>query len=220
MGRRSRDAATRTVTTGSGRRRPGPALTVCLAFGAGSVPFSQLAARAFAGADLRRVGTGTVSGTGLYEVAGFGPLALAGVFEVAKGAVGPAVAGRRRPWLAAAATAAAISAHNWSPWLGGAGGRGIAPALGATAVIAPEATGMLLVGMVGGRLAHQSGVATLAAVAGLVPLLGRRGAPGVALALAVTLPMVVKRLAGNRPATGSDRRAILRSRLLFDRDPT
>ena len=43
----------------------------------GAIPFSNLFARRLRGIDLRDEGTGTVSGTGLYRVAGFGPLALA-----------------------------------------------------------------------------------------------------------------------------------------------
>lgn len=189
------------------------------AFLFGSLPFSQWAARLFAGADLRRTGSGTVSGTGLYEVAGFGPLVLAGVLDVAKGAVGPALAGRRRPWLAAAATAVTLSGHNWSPWLGGAGGRGLSPALGAMAVSAPEGTALLTAAMAAGRLARQSALVTLAASCGLVALLGRRGPSGIGLGLAVTVPMVAKRLSGNGAPTGGDRRAVAWSRLLFDREP-
>lgn len=41
-----------------------------VAFAAGSIPFSNLAARRARGVDLRRVGTGTVSGSALYRVAG------------------------------------------------------------------------------------------------------------------------------------------------------
>lgn len=202
------------------RRLRGPAGAVPAAFVLGSLPFSQWAARLFAGTDLRRVGTGTVSGSGLYEVAGFGPLVVAGSLDVAKGAVGPWLAGRSRPWLAAAATAATLSAHNWSPWLRGAGGRGLSPALGATLVSAPEGTALLLAAMVAGRLARQSALATLAATGGLVGLLGRRGPSGVALGLAVAAPMVAKRLAGNGSPAGDFGRAVAWSRLLFDRDPS
>src|SRR5207248_5425303 len=40
-------------------------------YAAGSIPFSYVAARIATGVDLRRPGSGTVSGTGLYEVSGF-----------------------------------------------------------------------------------------------------------------------------------------------------
>lgn len=198
------------------------------AFAAGSVPCSGLTARLVAGVDLRQVGSGTVSGTGLYSVAGFGPLAVAGSLDVAKGAVGPLLAGRSRPMLAAAACGAAVAGHNWSPLLRGAGGRGISPALGATLVTAPEAAAVLLGGLAVGRLARQTGLASLVALAVTVPLLThRRGRIGLATALAVAAPMVAKRLAGNphdggrlRAGAGRHRRgAVLASRLLFDRDP-
>src|SRR5438067_4819107 len=108
-----------------------------LSFAVGAIPFSYVAGRRARGVDRRRVGSGTVSGTSLYRVAGFGPLAAAGVFEVAKGSVGAALAGRTRPALQAGAGAAAVVGHNWSPWLRWAGGRGISPAMGALLVSAP-----------------------------------------------------------------------------------
>ena len=80
----------------------GPLAAIPAGFVAGSVPFSNLMAHRTRGVDLRTVGTGTVSGTALYQQAGFLPLATAGIFEVAKGAVGPALAGRDRPATAAA----------------------------------------------------------------------------------------------------------------------
>jgi hypothetical protein len=85
-----------------------------LSFLAGSIPSSNIAARRRASVDLRDVGTGTVSGSALYRVAGFGPLALTGVADIAKAAVGPVLAGPTRPRLAALAGSAAIAGHNWS----------------------------------------------------------------------------------------------------------
>src|SRR5207244_1892983 len=105
-------------------RRPArrsPAVVLAAGYAAGAIPFSNIAARRARGVDLRAVGTGTVSGTALYRVAGFGPLALAGIFDVAKGAVGPVLAGRDRPVLAAAGGGLAVAGHNWSPFLAGAG---------------------------------------------------------------------------------------------------
>lgn len=198
------------------RRRWAPALS----YAAGSVPFSQLVALLVATADLRHTGSGTVSGTGLFEVAGFGPLAAAGVFEVAKGALGPALCGRTRPYLGALSAAAAIAGHNWSPWLRGAGGRGLSPALGATVVAAPEGTLVLVAGMAVGRLLRHSGAATLASAVLLVPVLWRsRGAAGAALACAVLAPMCVKRVMGNAAVEGPHPWRRRMHRLVFDRDP-
>lgn len=200
---------------------PPPAVVLAVSYAAGSVPFSGLAARLVAGVDLRNTGSGTVSGTGLYEVAGFAPLALAGSLDVAKGAVGPLAAGHKRPWLLAAASASTLVAHNWSPWLRGAGGRGISPALGATLVSAPEGTVLLLGGLAVGKLLHNTGLVSFIALALLAPVLERRrGREGLVLSLGVLAPMLVKRLAGNRPPPPGRRRPeVLVTRLLFDRDP-
>ncbi len=205
---------------GPGGRRTVPAGTVLLvSFAAGAVPFSGLAARLIAGVDLRTRGSGTVSGTGLYEVSGFGPLAVAGSLDVAKGVVGPLLAGRRRPALSAVAAGAAIAGHNWSPLLGGAGGRGISPALGATLATAPEGAAVLAAGLAGGRLVHQTGLGCLAAYLVLAPVLvRRRGWRGGVLAVCVAGPLIAKRLAGNALPPRDDLRRTLRTRLLFDRD--
>lgn len=187
-------------------------------FLAGSVPFSNLAARWCTGTDLRTIGTGTVSGSGLARVAGVGPLFVAGVFEVAKGAVGPLVAGRRRPLLAAAAGAFAVVGHNWSPWLGGAGGRGISPAMGAMLVTAPAGAAVLVLGLAVGKLAGETAVGSLAADAVLIPLTWAAHGPSGALAgAAVLVPMLAKRLFGNTPPREQSRQVYL-YRLLFDRD--
>jgi len=201
-------------------RPPSVPAVLSVSFLLGAIPFSGVAARLVAGVDLRRTGTGTVSGTGLYEVAGFGPLALAGSLDVAKGAVGPLLAGRNRRVLGAMAAGAAVTGHNWSPVLRGAGGRGISPALGAGLVLAPEAVVVLGVGLGGGRLLRQSGLGTFIAAVALFPVLARRrGVPGVALAFAIALPMLVKRVTGNDgAATGSSTRTYV-WRLLFDHDP-
>jgi len=191
-------------------------LAVSLA--AGSVPFANIAARRTRGVDLRRVGSGTVSGTSLYRVAGFGPLAVAGLFEVGKGAVGPLLAGRDRPGLQAAAAGVSVSAHNWSPLLGGAGGRGISPSLGALLAIRPEGAGVLLTGLIAGKLLGETAIGSLVADAALVPVLRRTGGRRAAVAgAAVLAPMLVKRLMGNGPVVGP-RWSTYRNRLLLDRD--
>ncbi len=211
-------------------RTAGP-LTILVSFLAGSVPFSQLAARLVAGTDLRAIGTGTVSGTALYEIAGFRPLAVAGLFDVGKGAVGPllarsAIDGRRRRHsrspnlLSAVAAGAAVAGHDWSPWIGRAGGRGLSPALGATVVLAPEGTLVLALGMLAGRLVRQSGLVTLLAALSLPAVLAsRRGGSGLALGVCICGPMIVKRVLGNTPLPAAPGARVL-SRLLFDRDPS
>jgi glycerol-3-phosphate acyltransferase PlsY len=193
------------------------ALTLVLAFCAGSVPCSNIAARRTVGVDLRRVGTGTVSGTGLYRVAGFGPLAVAGVCDVAKGALGPLVAGDR-PVLGALAAGVAVVGHNWSPWLRGAGGRGLSPAIGALLAEAWPGAVLLLGGMAVGRLARQTALGSFVAQLALTPVLAvTHGRHGALAGAAVALPMLVKRVAGNRPPARRDVATYAR-RLVFDDD--
>ena len=183
----------------------------------GAIPFSNIAARRTRGVDLRHVGSGTVGGTALYRVAGFVPLAVAGVFDVSKGAVGPALAGDR-PFLAAAAGGAAVAGHNWSPFLRGAGGRGVAPALGALLVNAWPGAVLLLVAMIVGKWAGETGVGTLVALVALVPVLGWAYGTSAAVAGgAVAAPMLIKRVTGNGPPVADPPTTYL-NRLIFDRD--
>jgi len=194
------------------------AALVAASFLAGGVPLSNIAARRLAGADLRQVGSGTVSGTGLFTVGGFRPLAIIGPLEVAKGALGPLLAGRARPALAAAAASAAIAGHNFSPFLRGAGGRGLAPALGATLVLAPEGTALLAAGLAAGRAARQTGLGCFLAYVALGPVLYRaRGRDGLRIAAAIAGPLLVKRLTGNGPPARRRPGTYLR-RLVYDRD--
>ncbi len=190
------------------------------AFLIGAIPFSNIAARLTKGVDLRAVGSGTVSGTSLYRVAGWGPLAAAGVLEVGKGAVGPLLVGRDRPELAALAAGLAVAGHNWSPVLRGAGGRGISPALGALGVLAPPGAALLFGGMALGKLAGQAAPGSLLAQLALVPLLRRtHGRAGALAGAAVLVPLLAKRLLGNAPPpAGAPTARVYLTRLLHDRD--
>jgi acyl phosphate:glycerol-3-phosphate acyltransferase len=129
---------------------------------------------------------------------------------VGKGAVGPLLAGRDRPVLAAVAATAGMAGHNWSPWLGGAGGRGVSVALGALTAQAWPGTVVLAVGLAAGRLSRQTGLGTLVAAVALVPVVARTHGRGAALAGAG--------LAGNHPPAEPGW-ATYAHRLLFDHDP-
>src|SRR4051794_2457009 len=188
-----------------------------VAFVAGSIPFSNLAARMTRGVDLRTVGTGTVSGTSLFRVSGFGALAVAGVLDVGKGALGPALAGDRAT-LAALAGGLAVIGHNWSPFLRGAGGRGVAPALGALLVQAWPGAILLLGGLVVGKAFRETGLGGFVAEVLLTPALALlQGAAGALTGVTIAVPMLVKRVAGNgRPARRGARAYV--TRLLYDRE--
>ena len=192
---------------------------VIVSFALGAIPFSYLLAQSVAGTDLRRVGTGTVSGTALYKVAGFVPLAVGGILDVAKALPGVLVAGSA-PLVTALAAGAAVTGHNWSPFLKGAGGRGVSPAMGALALVAWPGAVLLLAGLGVGRLVRHTALVSLLALLGLPWLALWWGGSDAALAgWLIVVPMLLKRLTGNNsmpPAGGRAR--ILSRRLLFDND--
>jgi len=195
------------------------ALGVCLvSFLAGSIPFSNLMARWRRGVDLRDAGTGTVSGTSLYRVAGFPALAGAGICDVAKGAVGPLLA-LHHPLLGAVAGGFAVAGHNWSPFLRGHGGRGVAPAVGSLLVNAWPGAVLLLASLVLGKLVGQTGLGGFAGAVVLAPALAvTNGASGAVAGGAVAVPMLLKRVLGNaKPARPAG--SVYATRLLFDHDP-
>jgi len=206
-------------------------VSLALAYLAGAIPFSNVLAAWISGVDLRQVGSGTVSGSGLYRVAGFKPLAVAGSLDVAKGAIVAAFARRPAPRAAvggglrsptvdeALAAGLVVVGHNWSPFLDGAGGRGVSPALGAYGVIAPEGTVLLLAGLVAGRLTHQTALGTFASQVAIVPTLAAtRGRRGALAGAAVVGPMLLKRVMGNGPPKPGSGPRVYLARLLYDRD--
>ena len=194
-------------------------LVLAVAFVAGSIPFSNLAARITRGVDLRTVGSGTVSGTSLFRVSGFPARAVAGILDVGKGALGPALAGGDRATLAAFAGGLAVVGHNWSPFLRGAGGRGVAPAVGALLVQAWPGAVLLLGGLVVGKAFRETGLGGFVAEVLLTPALALLEGPAGALAgVAIAVPMLVKRVVGNGRPTRTGRRTYL-TRLLYDREP-
>jgi glycerol-3-phosphate acyltransferase PlsY len=201
------------------RHRLGVPLVVAASYVSGAVPVMNTAARLVRGVDLRAVGSGTVSGTALARGPGLRALGEAGALAVAKRVDGPSPAGRRRPVLQAVAGAATIVGHDWSAFLGGAGGRGIAPAVGVLLATEPLGVPALLGALVAGRFARQSGIGTLVGLAGLVPIAGlRRGRAGILLVAGLAVPMVAKRLTGNAPPAAGAGPAVYLWRLLLDRD--
>ncbi len=185
----------------------------------GSVSFSYIVARVFSGADLRNVGTGTVSGSGVGVAAGFWPMALAGLLDIGKGAAVVAPMAGSRPMIAALAAGAAAVGHNWSVFLRLSGGRAMSIALGSTVYMAWEGTVVLGLGLALGKLARLTSVGCFVAQVALPVVLGiTRGTVGVVLGLAVVLPQWVKRVMGNAPARRRQARVYL-CRLVCDQDP-
>jgi len=188
------------------------------AFLVGSIPFSYLVARMSSGADLRRVGNGTVSGTGVGASSGFWPMAAAGLLDIGKGAAAVIPMAGDHPLLAALGAGAAAAGHNWSIFLRGAGGRAISVAGGAALVLAWPGAVVLALGLAIGRLFRQTGLGSFIAQAALPGVLAvTDGGVGAVLGGALVAPMWFKRVLGNGPPQ-ERRPAVYLSRLLFDND--
>ena len=157
------------------------------AYLAGSIPVSNIVARLTRGADLRQFGSGAVSPSNLYRVAGLWPTVAAGLFEVGKGAVGPALAVRQPLWAVSLAAFLAVTGHNWSPFLKGGGGRGLSTATGALAIVAWPGAVVLCAGLLCGAAARHIYVGMSVALIALVPMLFLVGGSGDAIAGAVVM---------------------------------
>lgn len=119
-------------------------VTVFVAYLLGAVPFALLLTRWARGVDVRRVGSGNPGAANVWRNAGpwLGLAVL--ILDCAKGAAAVMIAraaGLDRSGQALAGLAAIVG-HIWPVWLGFHGGKGVAAAAGAFAVIAPGATGV------------------------------------------------------------------------------
>lgn len=201
------------------------ALLIAAAYLLGSIPTSYLAGRWLKKIDIRDYGSGTVSGSTVYERVSRWAIVPVGLFDVAKAAL-PAWLGLRLglglPVAAAAGMAAAVG-HNWPVLLRFTGGRGLGCFLGILVVIFPWGAPWLLGLLAAGRLLGSSAEWGLAAVALLPLFIHLLGGPTAAVwtAVAMLALTVAKRLEANRrplPPPGPGRRRALLRRLIWDRD--
>jgi glycerol-3-phosphate acyltransferase PlsY len=115
-------------------------LAVVAAYLMGSIPFAQLLSKR-RGIDLRRVGSGNVGASNVLRTLGVRPAVLAMMLDAVKGTVAVLVAQRLTNGVAAPVMAglASIVGHVYPVWLHFRGGKGVATAAGAFAVLAPVA---------------------------------------------------------------------------------
>lgn len=115
-------------------------LVVVVAYLIGSIPFALLLARRL-GADLRRTGSGNLGAANVMRASGVRAGLLVAGLDVAKGAVGVALASQFSESASAPAIAgfAAVVGHIYPVWLRFRGGKGVATACGAFSVLTPAA---------------------------------------------------------------------------------
>ncbi|GAB4407662.1 MAG: glycerol-3-phosphate 1-O-acyltransferase PlsY [Anaerolineales bacterium] len=203
----------------------GTLLLIAMGYLMGSIPTSYLAGRWLKGIDLRRYGSGTVSGTSVYYHVSRPAVVAVGVLDIAKVWLPTWLGIRWGLGLGAALVAglAAMIGHNWPLYLGFHGGRGHSSIIGIMLAVFPWGFPWLLAFMALGRLMGQTALFSLLGIATLPLLVAFADQPpeviwATVATLAITL---AKRLEANRrplPPPGPERRRVLLRRLLFDRD--
>lgn len=191
----------------------------------GSVPSAYLAGKWVRGIDLRQYGSGTVSGSMVWEHVSKWALFPVGIFDILKAAI-PTWLGLELGLGEGAAVAAGLAAlvgHNWPLYLGFTGGRGLSPFLGTLTVIFPWGFPWMLAFLAVGYLLGDSAPWALASL-GFLPLFNQvMDGPAVVnlAALAMLLITLIKRLEANRrplPDEPSERRTVILRRVFLDRD--
>ena len=185
----------------------------------GAVPFAFLIG-VICGVDLRRVGTGNVGAGNLTRSVGV-PAGMAGaLLDGLKGLV-PVLVLRNQgigPAVVSVSGLAIVAGHNWSIFMKGRSGRGLAPSAGVMAgidfsmLVWPggwAAAGWRIGGGLGGFIGWSS-LPVLAAVF-------QKPAPVVFASLGLTLLMIFRRMQGNPGHEPGVRAALYRA--VFDRDP-
>ena len=188
------------------------ALAVAVGYLLGSVPFSFWLARR-RGVDLRHAGSGNVGAANVLRTAG-GAYAVGAVcLDALKGMLAVLIAQRLTGELAApvAAGVAAIIGHVYPVWLGFHGGKGVATAAGAFAVLAPVAvavaTGVFLVVVWTTRYVSLGSTAASVALAVATMMIGDFPRSVVLGAVAAAIIVVYRHRANlARVAAGTERR--------------
>jgi glycerol-3-phosphate acyltransferase PlsY len=118
-------------------------LAVALGYFVGSIPFAYLLSR-HRGIDLRRAGSGNVGASNVLRTIGVRAAVAALVLDGMKGAIAVVIAQLLSAGVVAsvAAACASVVGHVYPIWLRFRGGKGVATAAGAFALLAPEALGV------------------------------------------------------------------------------
>jgi glycerol-3-phosphate acyltransferase PlsY len=190
----------------------------------GSVPVAWLAGQLRRGIDIRDYGSGNVGASNVWQSVSHALVVPVGLAQVAQGLAGVYLARAlgAGEGVAVAAGLAAIVAHDWNPWLGFQGGRGVGPSIGFMLAVAPfDALPAFIVVALAGVPFNQSPVSVVAALL-VAPLAGFAGGEHTIVVAGcglMTAIAIAKRLVANgQPAPEHARPAVWLTRLLYDRD--
>jgi acyl phosphate:glycerol-3-phosphate acyltransferase len=186
-------------------------LAVALGYFVGSIPFAYLLSR-HQGIDLRRAGSGNVGASNVLRTTGVRAAVLAMVLDGVKGTLAVVMAQLLSVGLVptVAAAFASVIGHVYPIWLRFRGGKGVATAAGAFAVLAPEAlgiaAGVFVIAVVATRFIS---VGSIAGALTLVLVAATTDVPGVvAVGATASTLIIVYRHRGNlaRLVAGTERR--------------
>ena len=197
---------------------------VVFAYLLGSIPTGYLAGKWIKGIDLREYGSGTVSGSMVWEHVAKWAVFPVGVFDIFKGAL-PTWLSLKLGLSEQAAMViglASVVGHNWPIYLNFQGGRGLSPFLGELFVLFPLGMLILLIGLgIGNRL--KSPAIPLFTIILLPVFAALFDGPEsmLWLALGMTAITILKRLEANGrplPEDPQERHEVILRRIFLDRD--
>ena len=199
-------------------------LMVVFAYLLGSIPSGYLAGKWIKGIDLREYGSGTVSGSMVWEHVAKWAVFPVGIFDIFKGAL-PTWLSLKLGLSQQAAMVVGLTAvvgHNWPIYLNFQGGRGLSPFLGELFVLFPLGMLILLIGLgIGNRL--KSPAIPLFTIILLPVFAALFDGPEsmLWLALGMTAITILKRLEANGrplPEDPQERHDVILRRIFLDRD--
>jgi glycerol-3-phosphate acyltransferase PlsY len=189
----------------------------------GSIPVAQLVARYTKDVDLRDVGSGNVGASNVWQSLERWLVVPVGLAQVAQGALAVLLAKLfdQGDGMQAVCGIAAVFAHDWNPWLGFTGGRGIGQTIGVLLVLSWQSLGVfIIVSLAGvglGWIPQFVALGLFAAPFGEIFFGDSAAAAWGAFALAA-IAMVKRLLANARPAPDQPVPDVYLNRLVYDRD--
>lgn len=199
-------------------------LIVAASYLIGAIPVAWLTGRLLRGIDIRYVGSENVGASNVWQTVSKAAVVPVGLAEIAQGFAGILIARSlgQGEGVQALSGLAAIAGHNWSPFLGFRGGRGVGHSLGFMLALSWPALGaFIVIALTGVALRQIPLFVGLGVLAAPFAALAWGQSREIALGLAGMASLIaVKRLLSNRiaPPPDLDPREVYVNRLLFDRD--
>jgi glycerol-3-phosphate acyltransferase PlsY len=196
------------------------ALIIAGSYVAGAIPIAYLTGRLLRGIDIRRYGSGNIGPSNIWQNVSKPATIPVGLLEIGQGLAGILVAKAADQGLGVqvAAGLAALAGHNWSPFIGFYGGRGVGHAIGFMLVLSWPGLGAFIgVSLAGVALRTVPQLVGLGILATpLVALAAGQSSEIVAGLAGMAALIFAKRLLGNARALPGP--SVLLNRLLYDRD--